>query len=316
SDHNNNEINMNYNIIQNLHQVHNPIANQTANLEGNDNEQSEQNSEEVSNGSVVLQQPHTTTTSPFYRGVAFTFYPLMFMLHPILNIFPCYTTRQLERGIIKPDDTQLKDCRGNSPISFGPASKFTSSKIQCNLEFRAPNGKFYNAPYAFVRNVGNEFEEENNAHERLKNITEEEFNKLVKIHTVYLAFYLAHWSEHKGEFVREQKCLFRSNAFTPVSSSHPIETYDYTPNKLKIERCITSCVPSSQYPNQYVLQVQVSFKIPNLYKPTLLENKRLKAVICTSSEQEPSIHPMYKIMNQLGRTVDSLLININEYTSM
>ncbi|CAF1362074.1 unnamed protein product [Adineta steineri] len=200
--------------VQNLHQVHNPIANQTANLEGNDNEQSEQNSEEVSNGSVVLQQPHTTTTSPFYRGVAFTFYPLMFMLHPILNIFPCYTTRQLERGIIKPDDTQLKDCRGNSPISFGPASKFTSSKIQCNLEFRAPNGKFYNAPYAFVRNVGNEFE------------------------------------------------------------------------------------------------------IPNLYKPTLLENKRLKAVICTSSEQEPSIHPMYKIMNQLGRTVDSLLININEYTSM
>ncbi|CAF1490180.1 unnamed protein product, partial [Adineta steineri] len=102
------------------------------------------------------------------------------------------------------------------------------------------------------------------------------------------------------------------------STSHPIETYDYTPNKLEITNCISSCIPSSQHANKCVLQVQVQVacKIPNLYKPTLLENKRLKAVICASSEQEPSTHPMYKIMDRLGRTVDSLLININEYTSI
>ncbi|CAF1011502.1 unnamed protein product, partial [Adineta steineri] len=376
--------------VQNLHQVYNPIANQTANLERND---SEQNSEEVSNGPVnppvVLKQSHTTTTFPFYNGVAYIFYPLMFILHPIQNIFRCYTKRQLWRRIITPELTQLKDCLGNTTLWFGPSSRFTKSKIQCNLEFRAPNGKFYNPPYAFVRTVGNEFEVqhpliinlkhhadfvgdlfslnlsicqvekdmfhikhkksnelfqiqqspygnvtkvdremyarltadgstmENNMSQMLEDVTYEEFAKRFNIHTVYLAFYPVHWSKDKGEFVPEQECIFRSNAFTPVSSSRPIETYDYTPNKLEIIHHTLSCIPSSQHANQCVLQVQVqvSCKIPDLYKCTLPENKRLKAVICTSSEQEPRIHPIYKIIDEQGEPVESKLFNVNEYTS-
>lgn len=108
-------------------------------------------------------------------------------------------------------------------------------------------------------------------------------------------------------------------------------TYDYSPNKLKIKQSVLSRVPSLQYINQYILQVSYivtyhclfyfisSFyfylqKIPKLYECTLLRNKRLKVMILTSSEQEPDIHPMYKIIDN-NKPVHSILITADQYDS-
>ncbi len=108
-------------------------------------------------------------------------------------------------------------------------------------------------------------------------------------------------------------------------------TYDYSPNKLKIKQSVLSRVPSLQYINQYILQVSyiVSYhclfyfissfyfylqKIPKLYECTLLKNKWLKVMILTSSEQEPEIHPMYKIIDN-NKPVHSILITADQYDS-
>ncbi|CAF1421011.1 unnamed protein product, partial [Adineta steineri] len=128
----------------------------------------------------------------------------------------------------------------------------------------------------------------------------------------YLAFYLAHWNDEKKEYVPEPECLFRSNAFTPVSSKVPVITYDYSPNQLKISQCKLSYVPSSQHSNQCVLKVQVPYEIPDPFKHTLLKNKCLEAVIYTSSEQEAIVHPMYKIIGEQGQHVESILVNVNQ----
>ncbi len=45
-----------------------------------------------------------------------------------------------------------------------------------------------------------------------------------------------------------------------------------------------------------------------------MENKYLKAVILTASEQESNIHPMYEIMDE-QRPVDSKFIHMNQYVS-
>ncbi|CAF1121730.1 unnamed protein product [Adineta steineri] len=277
---------------------------------------------------------------------------------------------------------QLKDCFGDIPLQFGLLSKLPSPYIQCNLEFQGPDGNFYNAPYAFVRPVGNGFKIQNpmiinldydanfdgslfslkglyickvkngmfdindkkanelfqiklspcgkliivdhkmyselptdgntkknkkKMNQKCAYISFKQFAKRYNIHTVYLAFYLTQWNDEKKEYVPEPKCLFRSNAFTPVNSSYPTKTYDYSPNQLKISQCKLSYVPSSQHSNQCVLKVQVPYEIPDLYKCTLLKNKYLKAVICTSSEEEVTIHPsltLYIIRRETNSTSD------------
>ncbi|CAF3408809.1 unnamed protein product [Rotaria socialis] len=86
---------------------------------------------------------------------------LMYILHPILNIFRVYMASDFRRKNIRTDIPKLKDCLGNIRLSFGPISELADGQVECTIVFKGPNEQFYYAPYAFVRGCDKGYEFEN-----------------------------------------------------------------------------------------------------------------------------------------------------------
>ncbi|CAF3900354.1 unnamed protein product, partial [Rotaria sordida] len=82
-------------------------------------------------------------------------------MHPISNTFRIYYDSDFERQHIKSEIPKLTDCLGNTRLYFSPASAFANGQVECTIVFKARDGHFYFAPYAFVRRANKGFKFEN-----------------------------------------------------------------------------------------------------------------------------------------------------------
>ncbi|CAF0941730.1 unnamed protein product [Rotaria sordida] len=82
-------------------------------------------------------------------------------MHPISNTFRIYYDSDFERQHIKSEIPKLTDCLGNTRLYFSPASAFANDQVECTIVFKARDGHFYFAPYAFVRRANKGFKFEN-----------------------------------------------------------------------------------------------------------------------------------------------------------